>query len=345
MSAHTHRSTAWKNIFNDNGECQKALSRLVRNYITYTINLCRKYGAIDKEEYQEIYDKFRESEDDDYAEAVKLANTKITTIYYSYPIFISQVLRIISRDNNGNIEIKKLLLEYQEFENIPRQISYYRNAWAHNRHITSNGAWPQLLVGLLTRLCEIVEDDKNKKDCKLINDIAMKVFNSDNINRRDEQTTKDRGFRENEDSSTESILQLLENINLRLDGFSDKLETKTTTANNLVLDTKITEEDSSDKYEALETNLTPEENLRQQLKIIRNQIEYENEFNLHYPGPAANILQGSIIDDILRDRPQNIDEFKRLPNFVWAWKHHEKSMEIQLRDGWERIDSLLVKFK
>ena len=344
MNTYTQRSTAWKNIFNDNGECQKALSRLVRNYTTYAINQCRKYGAIDKEEYQLICEKFRDSEDDDYAEAVKLANTKINTTYSSYPIFISQILRMISRDNNANIEIKKLLLEYQEFENMPRQISYYRNAWAHNRHITSNGAWSQLLVGLLTRLCEIVEDDKNKKDCKLINDIAMKVFNSDNMNRQDEQTLKNRGFRENEDSSTELIFQMLENINLRLDGFSDMLETKTITANKLVLDKKITEEDSSNKYEAPETNLTPEENLRQQLKIIRNQIEYENELNIHYPGAAANILQGSIIDDILKNRPQDIEEFKLLPNFIWAWKYHEASMEIQLRDKWEKIYSLLTKF-
>jgi len=345
MNLSMHKNSAWKNIFNDNGECQKALSRLVRDYIIDTINQCRKYGAIDKEENQRICDTFQTSEINDYAETVKLVNTKISTIYFPHTIFISQVLRQIKRDSRENIEIKKLFLEYQEFENIPRQISYYRHAWAHNRDISSSGAWTQLLVGLLTRLCEIVGNDKNTEDCDLIHDVAVSMLKLDNTINVDTHSTKGPQVVEIKQDVVKLILQMLENINLRLDRFGGALEAKNITVGSQTTNTKDLGDEHPGKNEESEDDLTPEELLAQQLKKIRNQIEFENEFNLHYPGPAANILQGPIIDDILKNRPQNIDEFKRLPNFVWAWKHHEKSMEIQLRDGWERIDSLLVKFE
>ena len=72
------------------------------------------------------------------------------------------------------------------------------------------------------------------------------------------------------------------------------------------LNKRSDQDDESNDDQESDTDLEKKANVRnffsievakQKLLKIRNKIEYENEHKRDWPGPAANILQMSIIED------------------------------------------------
>ena len=93
--------------------------------------------------------------------------------------------------------------------------------------------------------------------------------------------------------------------------------------------------------EAVDQNVKSRDLLRQRLSKIRNQIEYENEFDINYPGPDANILKSSIIDQILEFNVCTVARMTQLPEFLWAMKSYTKSMDSQLETWADKIQNVL----
>ena len=82
---------------------------------------------------------------------------------------------------------------------------------------------------------------------------------------------------------------------------------------------------------------------RQELLKIRNKIEYENEHKPDWPGPAANILQISIIEEILKIRPKNHKEFTEMSEFKWRAEKNSNTMLHDLDKWWPKINSVIEK--
>ena len=96
-----------------------------------------------------------------------------------------------------------------------------------------------------------------------------------------------------------------------------------------------------DNYEQNQSSFISIEAGRQKLLKMRNEIQFENEFNVNWPGPTANILQKSIIEEVLQIKPLDIEGYKALPEFKWHLENNPVLMINYLEIWWPKINEVI----
>lgn len=322
---------SWKKIFSDS-DLQKKLSGLVRGYLVKTLDECFKNGAFDRSELNRVANLFKNAPLEDYSETNRLVHMRISTVFAAHPISIANALRKSAEDIDADELIRKRLWEYREFDGIARQIALYRNAWSHHLSIENKYSWELLLSALIIRLCELGEDDKNQKSVNSLRDVSKSLlFHPDGNIVLSAVSEKDKDFYDKASRS--------ETTDATLGSIDKKVDLLTT----LILDQRESRNTNDiGTSEDEEGPLSSGEALSQKLRKIRNQIEYEYEFDINYPGPDANVLKASIVDEIIDFDAKTLKQVRRLPEFEWSYREHAKSMEMQLRAWGDRIERALT---
>lgn len=323
----------WKSAFS-NRDNQIILSRLVRTYLVSTLDLCFKNGAFDRNELNRIAGTFKVAAEADYSDTIRLLNVRLHTIYSEKTISIFNVLRFMVDDLTADDNIHQKLWEFREFDGVARQISVYRNAWSHHTKMVAGGGWELLLGGLLFRLCDLVQNENNSASVNQMRKLALQLCEKIMI-KNSSCDTPSITEENNEISHNQFLFSEIKEIREDIGSIFSMLKV----ADQIGEASNLDEVASRD--EAVDQDVKSQDLLRQRLSKIKNQIEYENEFDINYPGPDANILKSSIIDQMLEFNVCTIARMSQLPEFLWAMKSYKKSMDSQLETWADKIQNIL----
>ena len=316
----------WRVLF-DNKEYHRCLNVIVRHFFAHSLGSCYENGAIDGVEMKRAQNAIELANVYDLSDTKNLLNMRFQSIYSPKDIGISRILYFIARDNASPAKVSELVHDYSEFDGIVRYITMFRNAWSHHRNIQNERVWCLLLHGLLMRLQEITNHSDLDEEISTIQQLAYTLAEYKNPSEAISSEVP-----VEKDTFKESIGDRLEKIESSI----SRLSTQISQQPNLLTD------EPSDEADDLRQIDVPDA-IEVQLYKIRNQIEYENESNVDYPGPAANILQSSIINEIIEFKPRTLERFQELPEFLWAFKKNQTSMLLQIQRWGDTIQSVLNK--
>jgi hypothetical protein len=341
----------WRNIFGDLA-IHGAISELTLENVKTAIHTCFHEGTINQEEILRLSGIIGDLNKYDFSITWKQVSLECRPAWDSPPLRLPLLLRetALKATAKNKFELTAFSHRFFEFRNLIQQLITYRNKWSHSEQIDETG-WNFLLGSLLLRLIEICDaDDFQSEKVDLIRQSAFELIAHSILEEPygtvakmlSSQLTPTETENNSEQSSMEDrLLQEIKTINLKIDQalrpmpFSPSSE--------LLEEAQIEDEDLGIDDQVFTSNSLTSELAKQQLLKIRNQIEHENEFNVDWPGPGANIMQLSIIEDMMKFKPNDLEAWRSMPQVEWHYRENQVVMDNQLETWWPKINAIIER--
>ncbi len=321
----------WRDIFGDTN-VNDALCALVKDNIESYAQKAFKSRKITETEFSEFKLRLIHTSENDLTSIKDLLKHKFTQVSYG------------ARTNNffyllGSLDEKN---RYVEFERLVFCLVTYRNHWSHqNRH--EETGWGILLSGLLLRMLEL--NLSEKFDTLKIETIRSAAYELLNLTVSEdpykELETKKDGDEVQTDNQQKWAIGLERKMDEILDGVT-KIVAKKAGIFELT-DQGLSNQDMKETELEITGSLTgiTFEVASQRLLKIKNKIQYENEEMIDWPGPAANILNLNVIEEIKTFKPVDKEAFGSMPEVKKVQKISSKYYDIQTEDWWKKISKIL----
>ena len=341
----------WRDIFGDIA-VHGAISELSLENIKSAIYLCFSEGALSKEEILRLSEHLKALNKNDFSEIRKQLALECQPNWSEPPLRVSKLLQATA--NRASSEARAELLAYSyrffEFQSVINQLAIYRNKWSHSVEIDETG-WNFLLGGLMLRLIEICDcEDSEIPKTDLIRESAFELIASSVLEEPygtvlqsiSTHVAFEKIKNHNETQQPDdAVLSELRTISSKLD--QALRSTIVSHSQSTYAETDLDDVDLAlNEHKVIPTYLT-KELAKQHLLKIRNQIEHENEFNNKWPGPGANILRLSIIEEMMKFRPMDLEAWRGLPEVKWNYAEHPKVIDDQLETWWPKIMSIIQR--
>jgi hypothetical protein len=340
----------WRDIFSIL-KINQSVSHLILENIKFVFNFIYENKYMSDISYLEFNETISGGMNKhDISEVISLVYQKIRSNSSGELKSIKQTLMEMLKASFSSIDRKKIesiYLNFKELDGLTRQLQMYRNVWAHPSGEITDSGWNFLLSGLLLRLLEVnMVNNFSSENSELIRQTSFNLIEktimeepSGLLKNYISKNISEKHINTEDIEHSENLETIIEKIN----GLSLQISSLNNTYND---DTESI--DDQEILDDLNTNVNVRnfysiEVARQELLKIRNKIEYESEHKPDWPGPAANILQISIIEEILKMRPKNHDDFIEMPEFKWRSEKNRNIMVYDLEKWWSKIEAIIEK--
>ena len=342
--------STWRDVFGIL-KINQSVSQLILENIKFVFNFIYENKYMSDMSYLELNETISGGMNQhDITEVISLVYKKIrsnpTGEYKSIKQILMEMLKTFTSNNNRD-KIESIYFNYKELDGLTRQLQMYRNVWAHPSEEITDSGWNFLISGILLRLLEVnMVNQFSSEKTELIRQSAysllkktimeepsgqLKGFISENFsnpNIKTEDTENSENF--------ETIIEKINGLSLQISSLNKRSDQDDESNDDQESDNDLEKKANVRSFFSIEV-------ARQELLKIRNKIEYENEHKPDWPGPAANILQISIIEEILKIRPKNHKEFTEMSEFKWRAEKNSNTMLHDLDKWWPKINYVIEK--